>query len=152
VTDPTLDDEPNLDWESGRGQTHEQVPEQTPEQMVEQTGEQALEQALEAANPKADKMKISVGLWFLGFFAAVGYVVLAGALWTRGGPISSVAGIALIVLGLVGVVSLLIWARTKRNARVRSFAIGGLWAYGIGLLVPLLVFGSCLIVLSNFNK
>lgn len=117
------------------------------------------------------KRKIDVGMFLLGLATPFLVLAIVSAIatgvsdllygGTTGEPTPFVAGIGVVVgflpmvlmLGtFVGSLISLIVGRSKGNNRLRSFGLGGIWAFGGMLLLGLLAFGACFIALSGFRQ
>lgn len=98
----------------------------------------------------APKPKTDVGFFILGFFApaviGAGLSAIAGLL--QSGILGGIASLLFFPM-FAGVLVAFIVGKRSGNVRLWSFGKGGLWAYGVGALVALLAFGTCLVTLNN---
>jgi hypothetical protein len=94
------------------------------------------------------KPRIAWGYFILGLATPF---VAWGLLIALAGVFDSMTGVFPVVAGALFFAQLLaaIIGGREGDTRLRSFGFGGLWAYGLVVLIGLLVFGTCVIGLSN---
>lgn len=98
----------------------------------------------------APKPRVHPGYWILGFLTPVAvYAVLAGL--SSAVPQFVLPAFMWVLMAMfVGFFVLFGVGRQRGNNALRSYGLGGIWSFGLAMLLLLLAFGACFISLAGF--